>query len=272
MFRFTNPAAWSFHRSGCHAGGFPRRGTNAGFPMTLPAIPGSQGPALGWKEYHHVPLVELPETDPASTTLGEALAQRLSCRQFGGPRLGTDDVSGLLRASYGVKDQVRLQGMVFSERPVPSGGACFPIELYLLVRQVEGIGPGVYHYGARRHRLEQLRGPLPWNLLAGLFMDQPYLLRADMIIVLTAVVHRTLLRYGDRGFRFIWIEAGHVAQNLNLVGAAMGLGTLDLGGFFDDPLAALLGLDPEAEIPLYGVAVGRPSTGDREAVRNPDQP
>ncbi len=262
MFRLTHPISWSFHRSGVQAGGFA---------MTLPPVPGTRMPAAGWKQYHDVPVVELPETDPPAMALGESLAARVSCRRFSGPPLAKTEVSGLLRASYGAQGTFMLQGMEILERPVPSGGACYPVEFYLLVHRIAGIEPGVYHYAARGHRLEQLRGPLPWSGVAGLFMDQPYLLQADLIIVLTAVVHRTLLRYGDRGFRFVWIEAGHVAQNLNLVGAAMDLGTLNLGGFFDDQLAALVGLDPELEIPLYAVAVGRPATEDRNTVRVPVQ-
>jgi SagB-type dehydrogenase family enzyme len=92
---------------------------------------------------------------------------------------------------------------------------------------------------------------------------------ASAVVVLTAVVHRSLRKYGDRGYRHLLIEAGHVAQNLNLVAAAMSLGTLSLGGFFDQDLAALLDVSLEVEIPLYAVAVGIPAVRDRVESRMP---
>jgi SagB-type dehydrogenase family enzyme len=110
---------------------------------------------------------------------------------------------------------------------------------------------------------------LPRPLLGDLFMGQPYIGDAAAVIVLTTVLERTLWKYSDRGYRYILLEAGHVAQNLNLVASGLGLGALNLGGFFDANLAALLGLDPEAEVPLYGIAVGTPGDEERNQRRQP---
>jgi SagB-type dehydrogenase family enzyme len=99
-------------------------------------------------------------------------------------------------------------------------------------------------------------------------MDQAYLAEADLIVVFTAVIQRTLARYSDRGFRLVLMECGHLAQNLNLLATAMHLGSLNLGGFYDQHLAALLSLDLDVEIPLYGVALGCPTMTHREEIRN----
>jgi SagB-type dehydrogenase family enzyme len=92
---------------------------------------------------------------------------------------------------------------------------------------------------------------------------------AAVIVVLTTVLERSLWKYGDRGYRYQLLEAGHVAQNLNLVATALGLGSFNIGGFFDSDLANLLGLDIEEEIPLYGIALGTPFTDDRTDLRQP---
>ena len=105
---------------------------------------------------------------------------------------------------------------------------------------------GAYHYVPLTHTLEVVRpDPLPSLLTAEMFLGQPYLSAAAAVIVLTAVVERSLWKYEDRGYRYLLLEAGHVAQNVNLTATALGLGCLNLGGFFDEDVAALLRLDDD---------------------------
>jgi len=114
---------------------------------------------------------------------------------------------------------------------------------------------------------------LPRAFLTYLFMGQPWVAEAAVICVLSFVGARSLTKYGDRGYRYALIEAGHTMQNLNLAAAACGLGSVDLGGFYDDELAVLAGLDVEREIPLYCCAIGRPDANpdDRMDVRALDR-
>jgi SagB-type dehydrogenase family enzyme len=159
--------------------------------------------------------------------------------------------------------------MELCERPVPSGGGLYPLELYLVVRAVDGLVPGVYHYVAAAHALERLRDvALPERFVTYLFMNQAYFAEAALVAVLTAMPERSLWRYGERGYRYLLLEAGHVGQNLNLAAAALGLGTCNAGGFFDDELAGLLRADVEREVPLYAVAVGHPAPGTRADLRS----
>ncbi len=259
MFQQQYPAAWNFYRKSCNTGGRA---------LGRPAAPGEQREPGTWKQYHGVPVIELPPAQLPAGPLGEVVVNRVSCRRFGDRPLEIGELSSLLHGTYGVLGRVRLGQMELVERPVPSGGARYPLEVYLLVRRVEGLARGVHHYAPRGHQLEQLRGPLSWTSVVELFMDQAYLAEADLIVVFTAVIQRTLARYSERGFRLVLMECGHLAQNLNLLATAMHLGSLNLGGFYDEHLAVLLSLDPDLEIPLYGVALGRPTTTHREEIRN----
>lgn len=175
----------------------------------------------------------------------------------------------MLHGSYGVLDIIELWGE-FCERPVPSGGGLYPLELYVLAQRVRGLDGGVYHYVPLGHRLEVVRSDaLPSHPSSEMFLGQPYLVNAAAIVVITAVVQRSLWKYEDRGYRYIVLEAGHVAQNLNLCAAALGIASLNLGGFFDEDIMALCRLDPHRELALYGVALGRAGTPDRLESRQP---
>ena len=91
-----------------------------------------------------------------------------------------------------------------------------------------------------------------------------------MIVFYASVLERSLWKYADRGYRYVLFEAGHVAQNVNLVVESLGLGSLNLGGFLDDRIAALLELDMDEEVPLYGTALGVPADRDRSVIRRPE--
>jgi SagB-type dehydrogenase family enzyme len=156
---------------------------------------------------------------------------------------------------------------------VPSGGGLYPLEQYVIARRIGGLAPGIYHYNVPGHFLECVsEGSMPAKVLSDTFMAQPYVGQSAFVLVLTAVFARSLWKYRDRGYRYMLFEAGHVAQNSNLVAAALGLGALNLGGFFDADLVAYLKLDIEEEAPLYAVAFGRPQDADAELLRVPETP
>ena len=255
-FREADPMAWAFHRNTSR---WPR-------VWEAPAVSESPEPP---KEYPHAPILALPLPRFPATSLEDAVAGRSSCRSFSGAAIGQVDVSTLLGAAYGVQGRLWLSDAELLERPVPSAGGLYPLELYLLANRVDGLPAGIFHYASHSHRLEVLvRSPVASHMLGQLFLGQPYASDAAAVVLLTAVVARSLKKYGDRGYRYVLMEAGHVAQNLNLTAVALGLGSCNLGGFYDDALADLLGLDTDDEIPLYGVALGRPAVDDRAAGRN----
>ena len=100
-------------------------------------------------------------------------------------------------------------------------------------------------------------------------MNQPYVASASAIVICTSVLRRNMVKYGDRGYRYILIEAGHCFQNMNLVAEGLDLGTLNLGGFFDTEIAALLDIDIEEEVPLYALAIGKKQKKDKTGSRIP---
>jgi SagB-type dehydrogenase family enzyme len=256
-FAARHPLAWLFHRNTVFG------------PHNLPA-PAPEAAEAPFKEYLAAPTVSLPEPQPLSCPLGEAVGARLSCRRFAPSPLELDRVGTLLASAYGVQRTTRWGDGEFLERPVPSGGALYPLEVYLVAARVDGLALGVYHYAALGHLLERCGGTTPPPPdLARLFLGQPYAGDAAGVLVLTSIVERSLCKYQDRGYRYILFEAGHAAQNVNLAAAALGIGALNLGGFLDAELTELLGLEPEEEIPLYCIALGNPAAAGRNELREP---
>jgi SagB-type dehydrogenase family enzyme len=264
MLHLLNPVAWTFHFLTRHL----RYGQPSAIGPPPPAVPDPDYVAPGqMKEYPAAQRHPLPEATQIPLATGEAIARRRSCRRFAEQPLPLAALATLLWNAYGLGEPYVHGGQTMFDRPVPSGGGCYPLELYVLVRHVEGIPPGIFHYSSRHHALEAL-GPLPApDHLASLFLDQPWLATAHAVVIVTAVAPRLLHRYGDRGYRYLLIEAGHVGQNLALAATASGLGSLSLGGFFDDEVSYMLGLDASFELPLYGIALGIPGTGDSAEAR-----
>lgn len=201
--------------------------------------------------------IELP-SPAGSTALFELIMARRSCRAFADRELPLEFLAALLHRTYGV---IGLRGggrVLIHHRPVPSAGALFPLELYVITRKVAGVVDGLYHYASWHHRLECVeRGVAAQGLLPDL-QEQFYIASANAIVFFTAVFPRTMNKYGPRGYRYVLLEAGHAAQNLCLLAAEQGLGTLCMGGFRDSAINRLLRLNPAAEGAVYAVALGQP--------------
>jgi len=264
-FRSAYPLAWTFHRN------------TSRWPHNAAPLPDVDDTPDAPKEYPDAPTVALPEPRPRppAVTLAETMADRVSCRRFRDEPVTLDELATVLDAAYGMSGAIAVGQLEQPERPVPSAGGLYPLEVYVIVRAVDGVPPSVYHLTPVTRRLERvLDVELPARMVSRLFLGQPYAGGAAAVIVLTAVVGRSLKKYGDRGYRYVLFEAGHVAQNVNLTATALGLGTCNFGGFFDDDVAAVLGVDPDEEAPLYAIALGRPATADRSEARLPagDEP
>lgn len=258
-FRARHPAAWLYHHNTIR---WP-------FNVLEPDDGAPEEPCF--KEYPRAPCVALPAPRALVSTLDAAIERRVSCRTFGSAALELDALATVLARAYGVHGVTTAGSREHLERPVPSGGALYPLELYVLARRVRGLAGGVHHYAPLHHALEQATVTEQSDaFVRQVFMDQPYVVDAAAILVLTAVVDRTLQKYGERGYRYVLLEAGHVAQNVCLVAAALDLGALPLGGFFDAWLARTLDVDLEREIVLYAVALGPSSVdaADRAARRD----
>ncbi len=258
-FRDGQPIAWTFHRATCR------------WLHNVIEPPESRAPMASHEDLD-APLTRLPEPAPLDTGLGSLLRDRVSCRVYSSDPIPLRDLGTLLWAAYGSTGRAEFGPLEVTERPVPSGGGLYPLEVYVLARSVRDLAAGVYHYVPVHHGLERLRDePLPRTFQTYLFMGQHWATDAAAVVVITGVPGRSLWKYGDRGYRYMLLEAGHAMQNLNLAAIGRGLGSCNLGGFFDDELAAVVRADIEGEFPLYAAAVGTPATPDRLEQRSIEQ-
>jgi SagB-type dehydrogenase family enzyme len=191
-----------------------------------------------------------PGDGPLTRPLGDVLRARASGRDFAGGPLPAAAAGRLLHAAAAVRDRGEIP-----RRPYPSAGGLYPVELHVAAQDVECVPDGVHHYDPRAHELELRRRGRFGAALADVTVAQPMLAGAQLVIALTAIPERSTWKYGERGWRYAWLEAGHVAANLCLLAEALGLAAVEVGGFYDDELTALLEL-PAGELPLLLVAVG----------------
>ncbi|HIE30824.1 MAG TPA: SagB/ThcOx family dehydrogenase [Methanosarcinales archaeon] len=197
-------------------------------------------------------MIVLPEPKTAGEiSIEETLSSRRSVRTYTREPITLDDLSQLLWAAQGVTSE-EWGGL----RTAPSAGALYPLEVYVVAGNVDGVSDGVYHYQTEKHTLQKVcDGDLRRNLSA-CALHQSQITDAAVDIVFTAVFERTTVKYGDRGVRYVYIEAGHAAQNVYLQAEALGLGVCAIGAFYDDDVAELL-LLTEGEVPIYILSIGK---------------
>lgn len=196
-------------------------------------------------------VVWLPSPARLDLPLGDALRLRRSAESLGGQPIDVDQLATLLHAAYGV-----VGGPPLRRRTAPSGGALYPLELYVFTLRVTDVPVAVFHVDPHRHALESLVAVDGDRLREALI--QPELVeRAAALVVVTAIFMRTRFKYGLRGYRFALLEAGHVVQNLLLAAAACDVAALPLAGFYDRCLEELVGANGVDESIVYLVALGR---------------
>ncbi|MCD6455491.1 MAG: SagB/ThcOx family dehydrogenase [Methanophagales archaeon] len=194
--------------------------------------------------------IKLPEPGyTGNTSVEAALSKRRSIRDYSGENLTLDEVSQLLWAAQGITAP-------WGGRTAPSAGALYPLELYVVVGDVEGIDKGVYKYSQEEHELEKVKEDDIRAELADAAVGQECVSDAAIDIVFTAVYERTTRKYGERGIRYVHIEAGHAAQNVYLQAVSLDIGTVVIGAFMDDRVKELVNAG-EQENPLYIMPVER---------------
>ncbi len=117
--------------------------------------------------------------------------------------------------------------------------------------------PGIYHFYIPRHLLEVLAQGTLGGDLAEAALGQDMVRTASVVLIWTAVVQRSKWKYGERGYRYIYLDAGHIGQNLYLAATALELGCCTIGALFDDEVNRLIGVDGKAETVVYMGAVGK---------------
>jgi SagB-type dehydrogenase family enzyme len=205
-----------------------------------------------------LPRHELPPPRRPGLALWDAIGERRSCRQFDERPIKARDLSALLYAAYGVTHALESDDgrHALALRAVPSGGALYPLELYVAVLRGEGLGPGLYHFDPLERSLAVVRDSLAAGELTPLSTYPEIVAGSAAVLFVAAVFGRSRFKYGVRGYRFALLEAGHVGQNVLLAATALGLGAVPLGGYYDRLTDEFLGLDGVNESTLYTLAVG----------------
>jgi SagB-type dehydrogenase family enzyme len=209
-----------------------------------------------YKEYPDSKKIELPAvTEPSNLSLYEALQKRKSIRGFKSASISKEHLSYLLWASTGISR--RRQGYEF--RTAPSAGALYPIETYLVVNNVKELEEGIYHYGIRRHELEVLKKGSFGKAVCRAGLDQVMCAKAAVVFIWSAIFDRSKFKYGQRAYRYIYLDTGHMAENLALAAVSIDLGSCQIGALYDDEVNELIDIDGIKESVIYMSVIGYPA-------------
>jgi len=190
--------------------------------------------------------------------LAKAIEQRRSVRKYSAVPLKQEELSFLLWASSWAKDFRSTEQMEITFRNVPSAGSRHPLETFLDIRRVEGIKPGLYYYHPVKHCLILYDDSpeIATKIYEGC-MFQEMIPTAAVNFILTAVPYRTVWRYGQRGYRYLYLDAGHIGQNIHLAAEAIDAGACMIGAFLDEAMNDAIGLDGIDEFVIYIASVGK---------------
>jgi SagB-type dehydrogenase family enzyme len=211
------------------------------------------------KSYPGRPTVTLPPGDTGrGLSLAEALRHRRTRRVFSGGPITLPRLAALLRSAAGITGHAAdvPAGAAPELRAWPSAGGLYPLEIYLLPLLADGFKPAIYHHNPHDEALTEIAPPPSRADLEKIVLASGLWNNASLLIVITGVFARTQAKYGERGYRFIQQEAGHLMQNLLLAAEELSLNAVALGGFFEDELERLLSLDPAEESPVYAALLG----------------
>lgn len=213
-----------------------------------------------FKSYPRAKHVRLPPADRPEYQFLRVLTARKTHRSFSEGRLRLEDLATLLFYTWGVTGffEVPVLGNL-PHKTSPSGGARHPGEVYVVALRVQGLRPGLYHYNARRHQLEELRRGTLLEQVVQYCGAQPFVRKASAVFLMTAVFPRVMWKYRHaRYYRVVLLDAGHLAQTFCLVATWLGLAPFSLGALNDSLIEKDLGLDGIGESAIYVTGVGLP--------------
>ena len=210
----------------------------------------------------NIPMIALPDPKTlkiAGLDLRTAIDRRHSIRLYRDEPLSMEELSYLLWCTQGVKAVTKRPCTL---RTVPSGGARHAFETYLMVRAVAGLEPGIYRFLAIEHALQLVMpGTQTLQDVTDLCGGQKMVELSAVTFVWTAVPYRMVWRYNQRAYRGLFLDAGHVCQNLYLAAEAIDCGVCAINAFFDDEFNTYLGFDPAQQFVIYCASLGKKPTG-----------
>ena len=208
-----------------------------------------------YKSYPSNRTIKLPsETKESTIGFAEVLRIRKSIRVFSNQSLSKVDLAFLLWASTGIH---RVEhGYEF--RTAPSAGALYPIETYIAANNVEDVESGIYHYNIKNHLLEEIKTGDFGEALAHAALDQEMCATAPAVFIWTAIFGRSKWKYSQRAYRYVYLDAGHIAENLALAASSIICGSCHVGAFFDDEINSIVGINGTEESGICLSVVGHP--------------
>lgn len=193
--------------------------------------------------------IDLPKIERGENgSFSDAMYKRRSIRKFGPGSPDIEQIAKLMFAAQGITHEKRL-------RAVPSAGARYPLQVFLLAGSVEGLKTGIYRYDPDRHQLIRTNSLDKRKELAEASLRQMWIANSPAIVIICGIYERVTAKYGRRGRRYTHIEAGCAAQNISLAGFSEGLGSTVVGSFDDDRIGELLDLGRRSS-PLIIMPVG----------------
>ncbi len=216
--------------------------------------------ASAYRPNRGLEVVALPSGDVVRASFGDVARRRRTVREFTGASVALDDVALVLELSCGITGEAALEdGIPLKLRAVPSGGGLYPLETYVIATHVNGLArDGIYHYRPYEHALERLTGSTTSRALSALLMGArpECVVHSAVTFVVSGVFVRMTYKYGDRGYRYVLMEAGAVCAQMCFSATALGLGSCQVAGFYDDAVEGLIGADGVNESVLSLVVVG----------------
>ncbi len=202
------------------------------------------------------PLKVIPLPEPKmdkGPDLWHVLLKRRSMRDYSKKPLSYEELSPLLWATQGLTEGAASPWY----RTAPSAGALHPIDTYLIANRVEDLEAGIYFLRVADFALEMKQKGTFGAEMARAALDQSIAAEAAVIFVWIAVIDRSRQKYRQRAYRYIYLDCGHICQNLYLAATAMNLACCGIAAFFDDEVNALVGVDGQEETAIYLATVGK---------------
>lgn len=208
-----------------------------------------------YKRYESpIKRIVLPKPEfPDSIDFWEVINGRRSTRSFNSKPLTMKELGLLLFGMSGITRETSR--MEF--RTVPSAGGLYPIEIYPIINNIDGLNRGVCHYNIKNHELEVLKQGDFREKVANACLNQAMAYYSAVDFIWTAVISRSKWKYLQRCYRYIYLDGGHIGQNFYLVAEALDLGACTIGAIYDEELNELLGLDGKKETTIYVGVAGR---------------
>jgi SagB-type dehydrogenase family enzyme len=191
-------------------------------------------------------------------TLYKAIEQRRSLRSYDESPLTQQELSFLLWSTQWVRDFRSNEKVEVAFRNVPSAGARHPFETYLLINKVDGIKPGLYYYHPIKHGLICFEEGSQWaETVCDASFGQEMVKTGAVTFIWVAVPKRTTWRYSQRGYRYLYLDAGHVGQNLHLAAEAIDCGACMIGAYYDEGMNEILHVNGKDAFVIYMASLGK---------------